>query len=414
MLKLAIEAQLPLVAVNTRDTLNLLEVLKALTGKTPQIWTPNVKHKPVKNALYVYIHNETNEKVILPYSQIYEEMVASENTLILVNPPKIREPMFYAGEVPVPKELLMSLMEAVVSSKDRAKGLMLGLGGCTIKEAAELARLTMARDNSLTARGLMDTRKTAFQASKGLTQVDLAQDFYEPPEDLEEWVSIEKTFFLSGKDPRLIPRGLLLDGPPGVGKTAASKWLAQEMGVPLYRVDIGGTKNKYVGESENNMLSNLARLDNEEPCIALLDEIEKVFATSNNDSSGTTSTMLSQLLWWLAERRSRVLVVMTTNNAKALPRELYREGRIDKVMWFGGLEKGAAFQFVCRLLDTFDLPKQVELDLLAGDIVHRAFVASKIPNTNPETVSHAALTTATYEAVKASSSKLQIPLLTHG
>ena len=112
-----------------------------------------------------------------------------------------------------------------------------------------------------------------------------------------------------------MPRGLLIDGPPGVGKTAASKWLAEQFGVPLYRVDIGGTKNKYVGQSESNMLTNLSRLDHEEPCVALLDEVEKVFATSNSDSSGTTSTMLSQLLWWLAERRTRVLVIMTTNKA---------------------------------------------------------------------------------------------------
>ena len=130
--------------------------------------------------------------------------------------------------------------------------------------------------------------------------------------------------------------------------------------MPLYRVDIGGTKNKYVGQSEGNMLTNLSRLDHEEPCVALLDEVEKVFATSNNDSSGTTSTMLSQLLWWLAERRTRVLVIMTTNKASALPKELYREGRIDKVMVFNGLNHDEAVPFVKSVFGTF---KGLKFDL---------------------------------------------------
>ena len=111
------------------------------------------------------------------------------------------------------------------------------------------------------------------------------------------------------------------------------------------------------------MLTNLSRLDHEEPCVALLDEVEKVFATSNNDSSGTTSTMLSQLLWWLAERRTRVLVIMTTNKASALPKELYREGRIDKVMVFNGLIHAEAGSFVKQVFGTF---KGLKFDLEAA------------------------------------------------
>ena len=95
----------------------------------------------------------------------------------------------------------------------------------------------------------------------------------------------EKPFFLTGTDPRLIPRGLLFDGLPGTGKTAGAKWVAEQFGVPLYRVDIGGTKNKYVGQSEANMLMNLARIDGEEPAVALIDEVEKVFSTGIHDTA---------------------------------------------------------------------------------------------------------------------------------
>jgi hypothetical protein len=396
MLKLAIEAQLPIVAVTSRDTMNLHEVLKEITGKTPVSWQPNVE--AAKKKLYTFIHY--GKAVELPLVQLYEKMVARESTLVIVNPPQLKEPMFDAGEVPVPKSLLMSFMTEVVDDQHKAVELLRGLGGCTIKEAAELARLTMARDSSLTVQGLMETRKSSFQASNGLTQVDVNQNFYTPPEQLAAWVAKEKDFFLTGTDPRLIPRGLLFDGPPGVGKTAGAKWMAQQIGVPLYRVDIGGTKNKYVGQSEANLLTNLSRLDHEEPCLALLDEVEKVFATSNSDNSGTTSTMLSQLLWWLAERRSRVMVIMTTNNAKSLPKELYREGRIDEVMWFGGLDKSQSPKFVEAVLSTFETSKGVTVEQIDA-IVDEAFAASKIEGTNPPMVSQAALTTQVYSFMKA-------------
>lgn len=394
MLKLAIEAQLPIVAVTSRDTMNLHDVLQEITGKQPVAWTPNAEL--AKKTLYTFIHH--GKAVELPLTQLYEKLVARESTLVIVNPPQMKEPMFDAGEVPVPKALLLAFMTAVVDDDEKAEELLRGLGGCTLKEAAELARLTMARDSSLTVQGLMETRKTSFHASNGLTQVDANQTFYVAPTNLTQWVAKEREYFLTGTDPRLIPRGLLFDGPPGVGKTAAAKWMAAELGVPLYRVDIGGTKNKYVGQSEANLLTNLSRLDHEEPCLALLDEVEKVFATSNNDTSGTTSTMLSQLLWWLAERRSRVLVIMTTNNAKSLPKELYREGRIDDVMWFGGLEFGGAELFVSKVLQTFSAlswtPKHVD------EIVAEAFASSKIEGTNPPMVSQAALTTQVYNFVK--------------
>lgn len=394
MLKLAITAQLPIVAVTSRDTLHLREVLQELTGRTPVAWQPNVEI--AKKTLYTFIHH--GKQVELPLVQLYDKMVARESTLVVVNPPMVKEPMFDAGELPVPKSILRRYMFEVVDDEHKAEELLRGLGGCTIKEAAELARLTMARDKSLTVQGLMETRKSSFQASNGLTQVDANQTFYMPPEKLAAWVEKEKSYFLTGADPRLIPRGLLFDGPPGVGKTAAAKWMAEQIGVPLYRVDIGGTKNKYVGQSEANLLTNLSRLDHEEPCIALLDEIEKIFGGSSEGDSGTTTTMLSQLLWWLAERRTRVLVIMTTNNAKKLPKELYREGRVDEVMWFGGLEAGGAKVFVEQVLMTFKgaewTPSQVE------GIVDEAFASSKIEGTDPPVVSQAALTTQVYSFMK--------------
>lgn len=351
MLKLIIEAQLPLVAVHTRDVLNLPEVLKHLTGKTPIRWTTNQKMLP--NQIYFFIQGP--KPVELPLIELYNHFVAAESTLLIVNPKEVKEPMFNAGEVPVPRTMLLNWLAHVVEDKKAAEDLLRGLGGVTIKEAAELARLTMARDNSLTVNGLMETRRSAFLGSNGLTPVDCSQPFYEPPEALQEWIKKEKNYFLNGKDPRLMPRGLLFAGPAGTGKSSGAKWIASQIGVPLYRMDIGGTKSKYVGESEGRMLQNLSRIDNEAPAVCLFDEVEKVFSTNANDTSGTTASMLSQLLWWLAERRSRILVIMTTNNEKVLPKELYREGRIDEIVMMDGLDLAQSLSFLEHLLATFKM-----------------------------------------------------------
>jgi hypothetical protein len=396
VLNLAIKASLPLIAVTTRDTMNFQTVLATISKRTPVPYVQGAGQAIEKNKLY-YVVFDPALKLALPL--LYARMVKVESSLVIVNPAKIVEPMFNAGEVPVPRELMLKFMHAVVDDKAKAEQLMRGLGGCTLKEAAELVRLTMARDKSLTVTGLMRTRKSSFQASSGLVQVDTAQGFYVPPEQLFTWAMMEKQFFLTGDDPRLIPRGLLLDGPPGVGKTAASKWIASQFGVPLYRVDIGGTKNKYIGESEANLLTNLSRLDHEAPAVALLDECEKIFASTTSDTSGVTASMLSQLLWWLAERRSRVLVVMTTNNAKALPKELYREGRIDRTMWFGGLEWGEAIKFTKAVLKTFK-QAQGASEADAVTIVKWAFNAAKEGDKTPSHVSQAKLTEGVTNVVK--------------
>lgn len=120
------------------------------------------------------------------------------------------------------------------------------------------------------------------------------------------------------------------------GKSAAAKAIASAMGIPLYRLDVGAMKDKYVGNSEANLLSALAQVDQVEPCVVLFDEVEKVFQSQND--SGVTTSMLSQLLWWLQEHKSKVFSVMTTNDRTKIPPELYREGRVDQVMVFLGVE----------------------------------------------------------------------------
>jgi SpoVK/Ycf46/Vps4 family AAA+-type ATPase len=128
-------------------------------------------------------------------------------------------------------------------------------------------------------------------------------------------------------DYRLRPRGLLLSGKPGTGKTMGAKRIASRLNVPLMRLDLGIVMSKYVGESEANLATALARVEEAQPCVMLIDEVEKLF--HGEDESGVTQNLLAGLLWWMQEHRAAVLTIMTTNDMKKLPPELIRPGRID-------------------------------------------------------------------------------------
>jgi len=194
-------------------------------------------------------------------------------------------------------------------------------------------------------------RQSIPSSVKGLVQIDTDQDFYSPPKELAQWMEKNSVFFLKPDHPDLIPRGLLLDGDPGTGKSAAAKYIASNFGVPLFRADLGTTKGKYVGDSESNLQTLIRQIDLMSPCVVLFDEMEKALKGHSGDTSGVTASMLGSLLWWLQEHKTTVFSVMTTNAMATLPKELYRPGRIDKVMTFNGLETmGAASAFIDHLL----------------------------------------------------------------
>ncbi len=337
MLQLAIKAKMPLVSATTSDLVNLRPVLeRLLPGKSIE---EDAGKGWKKDGVHYVVCGGTGFAGVEDTVNAYKALTKSEASCILVNPPeKSRSPLiFEAGEIPVPKSLIKDLM--VKAHLKNADELLPALGSCTIKEAGEIIRLTMARDGyPISAAGIMATRRTIVRPSRGVSIVDTSDAaHYQPSSEFAAWVQQEKHFFLNEPDVRLRPRGLLADGPPGTGKSAGFKWLATQWGVPLYRIDVGTVQNKWVGDSEANFSRALSQLDAEEPCVALFDEIEKMFSGHGSDSTGIIGRMLGDLLWWLQEHRSRVFVGMTTNAIGNLPPELYRPGRIDAVFTFGGL-----------------------------------------------------------------------------
>jgi SpoVK/Ycf46/Vps4 family AAA+-type ATPase len=149
---------------------------------------------------------------------------------------------------------------------------------------------------------------------------------------LKEWLARRRSAF-DGSTPDLDkPRGVLLLGVQGCGKSLAARAAAGVFGVPLLRLDFGALYNKYHGESERNLRESLKTAEVMAPCVLWIDEIEKGLATGDGDS-GTSRRVLGSFLTWLAEKRGAVFVVATANDISALPPELVRKGRFDEIFF---------------------------------------------------------------------------------
>lgn len=128
------------------------------------------------------------------------------------------------------------------------------------------------------------------------------------------------------------PRGVLLVGPPGCGKSLTARAIATAWGMPLLRMDPGGAKSKYVGESESNARKAWAIAKTVAPAVLWFDEIEKAFsATGPQGDGGVQSDALATFLFEMAEAPSGVFVVATANDVTQLPPEMLRKGRFDEV-----------------------------------------------------------------------------------
>ena len=131
------------------------------------------------------------------------------------------------------------------------------------------------------------------------------------------------------------PKGALLCGDAGCGKTLSAKALAAEWGVPLIKLDLGALKAKYVGDSEANIRKAFATIEAIGRCIVLVDEVEKSLAGASGEAGdgGVAADALGALLSWMSDRTSDAFIIATANNIDKLPPELLRKGRFDQVWW---------------------------------------------------------------------------------
>jgi SpoVK/Ycf46/Vps4 family AAA+-type ATPase len=151
--------------------------------------------------------------------------------------------------------------------------------------------------------------------------------------NLKRWLEQRQAAFGAARPEDLdSPKGILLLGVQGCGKSLAAKATAGAFGIPLLRLDFGALYNKYHGETERNLRESLQTAEVLSPCVLWLDEIEKGLATGHDDS-GTARRVLGGLLTWMAERRAQVFLVATANEVSELPPELIRKGRFDEIFF---------------------------------------------------------------------------------
>jgi ATPase family associated with various cellular activities (AAA) len=151
-------------------------------------------------------------------------------------------------------------------------------------------------------------------------------------QNLRHWLTSRKPAF-DGSAPELDPpKGVLLLGVQGCGKSLAARAAAGIFGVPLVRLDFGALYTKWQGEAEKNLRDSLKSAEGLSPCVLWVDEIEKALAEGEGDT-GVSRRVLGTFLTWLAEQRSRIFVVATANDIAELPPELIRKGRFDEIFF---------------------------------------------------------------------------------
>jgi len=130
-----------------------------------------------------------------------------------------------------------------------------------------------------------------------------------------------------------IPKGVLLVGPQGTGKSLTAKSISQSWSMPLLRLDVGRLFSSLVGSSEARTRETISRAEAMSPCILWIDEIDKGFGGDARSDGGTSQRVLASLLTWMAEKESSVFVIATANAIDKLPAELLRKGRFDEIFF---------------------------------------------------------------------------------
>ncbi len=181
---------------------------------------------------------------------------------------------------------------------------------------------------------------------------------------VKRWLARKEKIFFAPKDAldkKYIspPRGILMVGVPGCGKSLSAKLIADRWRLPLYRFDIGALFDKYVGESEKNLRLSLDYIGSVSPCVVWIDEIEKeLYSGGDND---TTKRILGGLLFWLQENSDRVFLVATANDISKLPPELFRKGRFNETFFVDlpdGEERASAIGLYAELCLSFPLNQE--------------------------------------------------------
>ncbi len=279
--------------------------------------------------------------------------------------------------------------ENVRVDREAVTALMSNLAGLTDTDARRLVRNAIRDDGAITAADVPEvlTAKRQLIGQDGLLAFEYDTAHLADVggfNNLKRWLAARHAQFSAATQAQDRPKGVLLLGVQGGGKSLAAKAIAGIWGVPLLRLDFGVLYNKFFGETERNMRTVLQSAEVMAPCVLWCDEIEKGISTGDY-GSGTSRRLLATLLTWMAENEKRVFIVATANDVTALPPELMRKGRLDEVFFVDLPEPAVRREIFAIHLAKRELdPSTFDLDALAaasegftGAEIEQAVVAAR-------------------------------------
>lgn len=314
----------------------------------------DIKYKENVNYILSGISDINESTIVSRYLlDIVEQMEKKSGVIILITNEYVWNNLQRLGisltlNYPSEEELLTTIKELLHSYKNQidikwnedeyklAASYLQGLSEMEVKNIV----------SSLIVKGIIDSndleelknaKKTLFNEIAGLELIDIDEDLKVAGlNNLIEWINEKKAL----TNPKLKeelerrgikhPKGVLLTGVPGCGKSLCSKVIAQSLNIPLYRLDLATVQGQYVGQSEKQLKEALDTAEYVSPCVLWIDEIEKGLKES---SSSVTSKMIGQFLFWLQECKKEVFVVASANSVEDLPPELIRKGRFDEIFF---------------------------------------------------------------------------------
>jgi len=298
--------------------------------------------------------------------------------------------------------LVQSILTSINEGKASAPGptphdsdaILRALQGLTLHQARQVITQCMVERGTLSADDVHTILKRKVQAIKegGLLE-------YYPLEDngfelggfrnLKSWLERAKVGFTAeAKALNLTPpRGIMLVGVPGCGKSLAAKAIAREWQLPLLKLDAGRLFDKFIGESEKNFRSAIEMAESLSPIVLWIDELEKAMVAgggSGEADAGLSRRLFGAFLTWLQEKKQEVFVIATANDLSSLPPELLRKGRFDEIFFVDlpdDLEREAIWKIHLGLrkqeAKKFDLIKIVSAsDGFSGSEIEQAVVAA--------------------------------------
>ncbi len=247
------------------------------------------------------------------------------------------------------------------------------LGGYTAMQLNTVMKYTLNTDDGFTYENLCKTameKDKIFGRNPAVRRIKVRGVQMAGMDAVKEWLLKKQKIFFSPDEELAAkflhpPKGALMVGVPGCGKSLTARLISCEWHLPLYRFDIGAVFSASAGESETNLRRALDYIGSVSPCIVWIDEIEKELAAGHDNEAA--QRILGAVLFWLQENAERVFLIATANDVTKLPPELFRKGRFDEVFFVdlpNEAERKSAINLFAKLSLTVRLTEE-EVDALA-------------------------------------------------